>query len=601
MTVPEVMYKAYTLLNEGKEEVAWQIIENWEKKEHLNPEEKHLYSMFKGSILFLTGRLEEILNMVEEHYRESISQNNTLYAIDALIWKSFALFMFLRIPELGECIKSCENMLNSELNEPISEIEWRKAAFWYIKGYYLFNTNRYDKALKELKKSFKIVEKYETLSIIKPMILSAFGFVYTGIGELDLALSSHKESLSLSKGNYMAIQIINATSYHDIGMIYFQRGDFDLAIEYYEKSLKLWSKFTSPMAIGWVSIEYNSLIKASLYKDSPKRAKEYFDNFQKYYENKKAPNYYYMHLSKAQILKSSTRTRDRADAERELKKMIAVFPFFPAVLIELSDLYIEEYQSTQDLEILDDIQPLIEGLLRISEYTHSYSLQAQIFLLHAKLSLLQINMGEARKYLTQAQGIAEEHGFKLLAREISAEHDKFLEQINEWENIKRKKTSIRERTELASLDITIDRMQGRRALDPPELVEEEPILLLIMSKDGVPYFNYSFVEGWDDQDLFSGFMSAFNSFSSEFFSKSIDRIKIDENIILLRPVESFMICYVIKGQSYPALMKLTRFSDAIKWKSEIWDALNKAVKTNEMLELHNPSSLGDIVNEIFNL
>lgn len=107
--------------------------------------------------------------------------------------------------------------------------------------------------------------------------------------------------------------------------------------------------------------------------------------------------------------------------------------------------------------------------------------------------------------------------------------------------------------------------------------------------------------GWDVQDLFSGFMSAFNSFSSEFFSKSIDRIKIDENIILLRPVESFMVCYVIKGQSYPALLKLTRFSDAIKWKPDIWKALNQAVKSSEMLELYNLSSLGDIVNEIFNL
>jgi hypothetical protein len=60
-----------------------------------------------------------------------------------------------------------------------------------------------------------------------------------------------------------------------------------------------------------------------------------------------------------------------------------------------------------------------------------------------------------------------------------------------------------------------------------------------------------------------------------------------------------MVCYVIKGQSYPALLKLTRFSDAIKWKTEIWDALNIAVKTNKMLELNEPSSLGEIVTEIF--
>lgn len=94
-------------------------------------------------------------------------------------------------------------------------------------------------------------------------------------------------------------------------------------------------------------------------------------------------------------------------------------------------------------------------------------------------------------------------------------------------------------------------------------------------------------------------MSVFNIFSSEIFSKSIDRIKIGENIILINPIESFLVCYVIKGQSYPAQQRLSRFTDAIKTNVEIWDTLNKAVKTSVMLELNNPPSLGNVINEIF--
>jgi len=41
------------------------------------------------------------------------------------------------------------------------------------------------------------------------------------------------------------------------------------------------------------------------------------------------------------------------------------------------------------------------------------------------------------------------------------------------------------------------------------------------------------------------------------------------------------------------------FSDAIKASPEIWEALNRATKTSEMLELDNPPSLGSTVNEIF--
>jgi hypothetical protein len=145
----------------------------------------------------------------------------------------------------------------------------------------------------------------------------------------------------------------------------------------------------------------------------------------------------------------------------------------------------------------------------------------------------------------------------------------------------------------------MERLQGRRAIEIPDLSVEESILLLIMDKSGVSYFNHSFIGDWDFDDLFSSFMSAFNTFSGEIFSRSIDRIKIGENTILINPVEPFLACYVIKGQSYPAQQKLTRFSDTIKASPEIWGALNRAVKTSEMLELDNPPSLGSTVNEIF--
>ena len=58
-------------------------------------------------------------------------------------------------------------------------------------------------------------------------------------------------------------------------------------------------------------------------------------------------------------------------------------------------------------------------------------------------------------------------------------------------------------------------------------------------------------------------------------------------------------CYVIKSQSYSALQKLTRFTEAIKVNSEIWQALNKSVKTSEMLELDKPSALKTVIDEIF--
>ena len=85
----------------------------------------------------------------------------------------------------------------------------------------------------------------------------------------------------------------------------------------------------------------------------------------------------------------------------------------------------------------------------------------------------------------------------------------------------------------------------------------------------------------------------------EIFSKSIDRIRVGENTILINPVELFLACYVIKGPSYLALQKLTRSTDAIKEYTEIWQALKKSAKTSEMLELDKPPALKTVIGEIF--
>jgi tetratricopeptide (TPR) repeat protein len=458
------------------------------------------------------------------------------------------------------------------------------------------------------------MQNYEILGYILPFNLGVIGLVYQAKGELDLALKYHNESLDHSEGNYLILKLINAASYNNIGEIYFQKGNPSQTLEYYEKSLKICEQFSTPLGHIWVGINYNSLISAFLYKKLKEKAQETFDRFLNWLEREKIPeSFYWYRLTKAKVLRSSSRIRNRAEAERILQELIkghdvlvksgarGIAEEFTIAMIELCDFYVEELQLTHDLEVLEDIEPYIERLLKESERTKSYSQQAHTRLLQGQLALLQINMGDARRYLTQAQRIAEEHNLQLLARMISREHDKLLEQLNKWESLKGKESSISERMDLTSLDITMDRMQGMRAIDPPELIDETPILLLIIGQDGISYFNHSFTENWDYNDLFSSFMSAFNTFSAEIFSESIDRIKIGENLILIKPIEPFLVCYVIKGQSYPALLKLTRFSDAIKWKSEIWDALNKVVKTSEILELHKPPSLGDVVNEIFNV
>jgi len=61
----------------------------------------------------------------------------------------------------------------------------------------------------------------------------------------------------------------------------------------------------------------------------------------------------------------------------------------------------------------------------------------------------------------------------------------------------------------------------------------------------------------------------------------------------------FLAGYVSKGQLYPAIKELNKFSDSIKSKKEIWDILNKAAKTFQVLSVNSSPLLGAVVNEIF--
>ncbi|MFX1594209.1 MAG: hypothetical protein ACFFCL_16075, partial [Promethearchaeota archaeon] len=273
--------------------------------------------------------------------------------------------------------------------------------------------------------------------------------------------------------------------------------------------------------------------------------------------------------------------------------------FTERALLHLCDIFLLELQIYSNEEVLSEINLLINRLLDFAKTQNSFRLLAEINLLQGKLALIQMNLGDARKLFTKAERIADEHGLHLLARTISSEHDKLLEQLEKWEDLRKDKAPVSERLKYVEIDKTLNHIMGKQMMEPPDLVEEVPILLLIMDDAGNACFNHTFIKNWDFSPLFSSFMSAFNTFSSEIFSKTIDRIKIGENIIFIKPVEQFLTCYVSKGQSYPAIKKLNKFSDTIKTKSEIWKRLKIAAESSQELNVDNLPLLKTVVNEIF--
>ncbi|MHA2129028.1 MAG: hypothetical protein ACW99L_03545, partial [Promethearchaeota archaeon] len=304
---------------------------------------------------------------------------------------------------------------------------------------------------------------------------------------------------------------------------------------------------------------------------------------------------------------------NRAEAEILLKKIIEdtdkIEFLFEASLISLGkmlclvnlcDLYLEDLSYSNDLEILEDINPLIDQMIKFANERHSVIFLAETKLLQAKLALIQLKTTEAEKLLTEAEKIAKTYEFDLLAVKISTEHDALLTQLDVWNDLKKRDAPLKERVKLVSFEGITDRMQRKRAIETPELVDEESTLLLIMTEGGVLLFSHAFTDEWEqDEELFSSFLSAFTSFSDEFFSEGLDRVKFGQYTVLMSPLSPFFVCYLYKGQTYSAKKKLTKFTETIHKTTSIWQLLKNYYKTSQMLSLSDSPSLESLISEIF--
>jgi hypothetical protein len=211
-----------------------------------------------------------------------------------------------------------------------------------------------------------------------------------------------------------------------------------------------------------------------------------------------------------------------------------------------------------------------------------------------------LNLEEARRLLTKAQEIAEKYDLTRLAMRISSEHDQLLKQQEMWEKLKESKAPLAERIELSRLNEQMDNMLRKRVIEPDEIQDEESVVILIISTGGTPIFTQSFVEGWSFQDhLFSGFLSAINSFSSEMFSQGLDRAIFGEFTILMKAISPFIICYLFKGQSFLAQQRMKHFVDTIQNDKKIWETIKKYYQTNRLIQIKDIPSLDLLVNEIF--
>jgi len=491
-----------------------------------------------------------------------------------------------------ECFEK-SRILQSELENPTGIA----TSLQYLAlGYYLIGDLDHSQSLCKKSLSTPNISIFTTSTS-----LHLIGAIYKMKGELDRALRLYRRTAKIRDieqyfEEYLTIVL-------EIGIIYRMKGNYDLALENFLKCYSECKKINSQYG---VASSLFHLILTFLDKNNIDQAESYLSELESVSTHTKSESYKNRFLlAKALILRMSRRLHDKTQAELIFKQILEnkVLPIqlLLLTLASLCELLLYEMVMMDNLDILYEINPLISKMLKFSEKQNSYLWLSETKLLQAKLSLIKMDIGGAKKLMSEAQKIAEMHSLNLLAQRISYDQDALLDQSPLWEELLERNAPISERIKLAALNGVLGRMQGKIAIDSPKITKEKPILLLIMSKDGVPHFSQTFQQNLDFEPLFSSFLSAFNSFGNELFSPEslIERINIGEHRILVNHIENYLICYVIKGQSYLAKRKLEKLTTEIRVNLEIWDALTLSVKTGRMLEMHNPPELGKLVNKIF--
>ena len=640
MSHPEFkeLTRAEELFDNGKLNEALEMLKDWNLINDLNPQQRKHYQFVKGLILTYQNKSRELIKLGEDIIEEGQKLNDNLQSFDGFFFKLTGLGIAFKFSEAFELLEKVEAILRLISNVPDNILIQREVRYSMLRGWINFNLgkidigekyfnqtlgyqkelgytfefvwanlmmayvmmvrSRYDLAIEYTKKALTMAYEIKFKHFWIAFCELGFGVIYSSIGELDIALKHNMNSLAMYKeikNDWYISAVLNNT-----GLTLAEIGDYETALEYLEESLIFRER--NP-----VNIEnaLSSIITTALNNDDIKLAQKYFHRFEmKFRDNKNKRIELLYKFNKALMLKGSSRIRDNAKAEELLTQVVETESFYFDLTIDayihLCDLLLSEYRINNNDETLNELNQYIAKLLNIAKKSNSYLVFCKTFILQSKLALINFNVKEARQFLTQAQNIAESYGMKRLAMKISYEHDEIIKQINIWEKLRESEITMSERWKLAGLSEQMKNMVRKQMVDFPEVSNEEPVLLLIVSEGGTPFFSQSFItEKSFESHLFGGFLSTIDYFIKEVFSEGLDRAVFGNYTLLMKSIPPFFVSYIFKGNSYYALQKMNNFINKLQNNDDIWKKLLKYFQANQSIQLNDIPKFDSLINEIF--
>ncbi|WP_371804341.1 tetratricopeptide repeat protein [Candidatus Lokiarchaeum ossiferum] len=609
-----------------------------------------LLNYFKSVFLFKIGELHESLELIEINIKNISRNNEELIYLDYLIMKAKILFELRELTKSWEAIVYCERIFDEKSSYLTKNLELRRAKILNFKGWYFlqkFGEDSEEKKtsitffnlasqildeLREKENSIGIKREYRTslhykatyyylrgdLDTSLKYILEKvdkyepdsrdregkvlMGSIYLAKGDMSSAIENFKQGLKIAENNKNLVGIIRCNN--SIGNAYHQNGEPLKAEKYLINALNDSKKLKVSQEFLFFGV-VDSLLILSLEIGHIKQADIYFKELQNIESRNNKLEIFKLikQIDKALILKTSLRSRSRVEAEDILKSVLEKkkipWELTERVLLHLCDLLLTELRITQDIEVENELETIVNTLKNAAKNQSSIRLFAETLLLEAKMALIDLNLKKARILLIEAQKYAQTHKIEQIAQKISMEHDELLKEWDLWESFDINQISIDERMRLAKIRDQLNSMMWKSKNKSVNSLNEVPIFLLISQETGLPLMSKSFTNDWNISDgIFGSFLSAFNTFSKNIFDEGLDRAKFGNYMIVIKKIQSIHIFYVYKGHSYSAQKKIDKFAEQIQINDEIWNKFEKAQKYNFFLKLDNEPSLSRLISKI---
>jgi hypothetical protein len=199
------------------------------------------------------------------------------------------------------------------------------------------------------------------------------------------------------------------------------------------------------------------------------QAKDYLDQFKSIIDEiDNKPLLLNYRFSEALVLKISEQHRDRIKAELLFEQLLEeelTYTLQIDVLLNLSELLLNELQNTDDETILEKVKTHVTRLYDFAVSNKSHLLTVEALWLQSQIAMIELDVKKAKETLQKAQKIIDEKGLERLVVKIANEQEKLDELSSDLIEAGKKAYSVSKRMELVKVQNTVKDIKKNRLVE----------------------------------------------------------------------------------------------------------------------------------------